>query len=45
MKMKKYSLTAVAVMLVAVSSFFVLMGSYLFINRPTIPEEMRKGGE
>lgn len=44
MKLNKRSLTVIAMTLVAVSAFFVMVGSYLFINKPSIPAEMRKGG-
>ncbi|MBJ6364206.1 cyclic lactone autoinducer peptide [Paenibacillus sp. GCM10012307] len=39
--MKKKFYKVVAAALIGVSSLFVLMGSYVFIHKPEIPEELR----
>jgi len=39
---KKKAYKLLATVLIGVASVFVLMGSYFFINKPEMPEELRK---
>lgn len=41
--MKRKAFTLISALLLAVSALFVLTGSYLLLNSPEIPEELRKG--
>jgi hypothetical protein len=42
--MKKQAYQLLATGIIALASAFVLMGSYVYINKPEIPAELRKKG-